>query len=417
GSDWPAVTEEERILYETLFYSQGPVDGYLLGEGVQDLFLKSGLSLRVLSQIWNLADVSNDNVLTVHEFVLAMHLIRGLLRGLKLPPTLPRKLAPPKTDPVGLQPATPQEREAYTKLFHALDVDHSGTLDGERASHVLLASGLSREVLGHVWNLADVNRDGRLDLDEFCLACHLLRYVKAGNSLSGPVDVFKLLPERIAAQSLQARKQRVQKYEQHKQKLMSLKYKLQKKVGRPQIPEETFKNNLAREKEEEEKLEEIVYRLKKEHEKVRQETVKIILAEQKLNNDIQTIKKDTDELNKRLSTSHTHATKDPDPFHQLYEQRKEKRQGSTIKDLDKIHVTYPFSFNPFDPGLTAESVTRGAKLFQESGGNNHPPREQQVEAVVQRLGDFGEEFLTNWGSPESNAACDMEEDTVFKEVP
>ena len=42
----------------------------------------------------------------------------------------------------------------------------------------------------------------------------------------------------------------------------------------------------------------VQFRLKKEHEKIRQETVKIILAEQKLNNDIVTIKKDTSELNK-----------------------------------------------------------------------------------------------------------------------
>lgn len=79
----------------------------------------------------NLADVSNDNVLNVHEFVLVMHLIRGLLKGLKAPPTLPRKLTPPKSQPLTLQPPTPQEREAYTKVFQALDVDRKGFLDGK----------------------------------------------------------------------------------------------------------------------------------------------------------------------------------------------------------------------------------------------------------------------------------------------
>lgn len=79
----------------------------------------------------NLADVSNDNVLNVHEFVLVMHLIRGLLKGLKAPPTLPRKLTPPKSQPLTLQPPTPQEKEAYTKIFRALDVDRKGFLDGK----------------------------------------------------------------------------------------------------------------------------------------------------------------------------------------------------------------------------------------------------------------------------------------------
>eukprot|EP00916_Digyalum_oweni_P013951 GHVL01022799.1.p1 GENE.GHVL01022799.1~~GHVL01022799.1.p1 ORF type:complete len:267 (-),score=6.21 GHVL01022799.1:215-1015(-) len=228
GSEWPVVTEEERILYEILFYSQGPVDGYLLGEGVRDLFLKSGLSLRVLSQIWNLADVSNDNVLNVHEFVLVMHLIRGLLKGLKAPPTLPRKLTPPKTEPVTLQPATQQEREAYTKIFQALDVERKGFLDGDSCCQVFQASGLTSEMLTHVWNLADVTRDGLLDVDEFCVACHLLRFIKAGNSIAGPVDVFTLLPDKVANKSLRARKRRVQQYEQHKQKLMALKVSIRR---------------------------------------------------------------------------------------------------------------------------------------------------------------------------------------------
>lgn len=39
-------------------------------------------------------------------------------------------------------------------------------------------------------------------------------------------------------------------------------------------------------------------RLKKEHEKVRQETVKVILGEQKLQVEVQGIKKETDELSK-----------------------------------------------------------------------------------------------------------------------
>lgn len=78
----------------------------------------------------NLADVSNDNVLNVHEFVLVVHLVRGLLQGLKLPQTLPRKLTPPKTEPVPLQPATQLEKESYLRVFEALDTDGKGYLEG-----------------------------------------------------------------------------------------------------------------------------------------------------------------------------------------------------------------------------------------------------------------------------------------------
>ncbi|KAL8610621.1 hypothetical protein ACOMHN_006340 [Nucella lapillus] len=493
GTEWPVITDQERALYELLFYSQGPVDGYLLGEGVRDLFLKSGLSLRVLSQIWNLADVSNDNVLNVHEFSLVMHLIRGLLKGLKAPQTLPRKLTPPKTQPLALAAISTHDREVYANIFRALDLQGQGFLDAECCRHVFEASELTSEVLAQVWDLCDVRRDGKLDLVEFCVACHLLRFLKAGHSLAGPVDVFSELPEKVDPRSLRARKRRVQQYEQHKQKLMSLKEKRRKQVlqenkrlqlqqekldllcqvhetkkkrGQSQVTDDQFSNHVATHKEDidrlEEivfrsvclsvclslclsvflslclsaclslclsvfmathtedidKLEEIVFRLKKEHEKVRQETVKIILAEQKLNSDIASIKKDTDELNKRLGTCHTHATKDMDPFHQLYEQRKEKRQGSTIKDLDKIDVSLPFTFNPFDPNLPHTALGQGAQLFSGKGNNHHGSRGGHWQSVMESVAGFGEGFEAVLAtSPGEDKEHEKEEDEVFKEIP
>ena len=31
GEDWPDITSDNRIKHEILFYSQGPVDGFLIG--------------------------------------------------------------------------------------------------------------------------------------------------------------------------------------------------------------------------------------------------------------------------------------------------------------------------------------------------------------------------------------------------
>jgi hypothetical protein len=45
---------------------------------------------------------------------------------------------------------------------------------------VFEASGLTSEMMTQVWNLSDVTRDGQLDAEEFCVACHLLRFLKAG---------------------------------------------------------------------------------------------------------------------------------------------------------------------------------------------------------------------------------------------
>ena len=60
-----------------------------------------------------------------------MHLVRGLLKGLNPPPTLPRKLTPPKTPQINLPAPTDAETQAYISIFKALDTDDKGVLDGE----------------------------------------------------------------------------------------------------------------------------------------------------------------------------------------------------------------------------------------------------------------------------------------------
>ena len=57
---------------------------------------------------------------------------------------------------------------------------------------MLEASGLPEDVLTRVWDLADVSRDGLLDVEEFCVACHLLRFVKAGKGYTFYKQFVKL---------------------------------------------------------------------------------------------------------------------------------------------------------------------------------------------------------------------------------
>lgn len=64
-------------------------------------------------------------------------------------------------------------------------------------------------------------------------------------------------------------------------------------------------------------------RLRKEHETARQATVRAILGEQGgLQEDARLAKVEQDGVRACLATTHTHATKDPDPFHLLHEQRR-----------------------------------------------------------------------------------------------
>lgn len=56
-----------------------------------------------------------------------------------------------------------------------IDSDHSGTIDGREAADLLGKSGLTREQLKTVWELADKNDRGELDHDEWAVAMHLSR--------------------------------------------------------------------------------------------------------------------------------------------------------------------------------------------------------------------------------------------------
>jgi len=66
-----------------------------------------------------------------------------------------------------------KDRERYVDLFKALSpVD--GKITGAAAKAEMVKSKLPNSVLGKIWKLADVDHDGMLDEDEFCLAMHLI---------------------------------------------------------------------------------------------------------------------------------------------------------------------------------------------------------------------------------------------------
>lgn len=68
----------------------------------------------------NLADVSNDNVLNVEEFVLAMHLIRKVSSGLSVPRSLPKHLVIGTAAPPVIEDISDRENEAYRNVFNKI---------------------------------------------------------------------------------------------------------------------------------------------------------------------------------------------------------------------------------------------------------------------------------------------------------
>ena len=59
----------------------------------------------------------------------------------------------------------------------------------------MVKSNVSNNVLGEIWKLSDVDKDGMLDADEFALAMHLMNIKIDGNDL--PAE----LPEHLAPPS------------------------------------------------------------------------------------------------------------------------------------------------------------------------------------------------------------------------
>ena len=83
-----------------------------------------------------------------------------------------QQAAPPQDESVWAQ--TPESRAKYESVFKASNKDPDGLLSGREAVQIFGKSGMDRASLKKIWELADVDKDGKLDIEEFCVAFHLI---------------------------------------------------------------------------------------------------------------------------------------------------------------------------------------------------------------------------------------------------
>ncbi|XP_059399882.1 epidermal growth factor receptor substrate 15-like 1 isoform X4 [Carassius carassius] len=223
-----AVRSEEKSKFDGIFESLAPVNGLLSGEKVKPVLINSKLPVDVLGKVWDLSDIDKDGHLDKDEFAVVMHLVYRALEKEPVPSVLPSSLIPPSkrkkssgslSSMVPVLPGSPPppkdslrstpshgsmnslnsagslspkhtikssqhsinwvvpvaDRGRYDDIFLKTDADLDGFVSGQEVKDIFMHSGLSQNLLAHIWALADTRQVGKLTREQFSLAMHLIQ--------------------------------------------------------------------------------------------------------------------------------------------------------------------------------------------------------------------------------------------------
>uniref|UniRef100_A0A8C5E8I9 Epidermal growth factor receptor pathway substrate 15 n=1 Tax=Gouania willdenowi TaxID=441366 RepID=A0A8C5E8I9_GOUWI len=174
-------------IYDKYYRQVDPTSSGRVAAADAALFLKrSGLPDLVLGKIWDLADSERKGSLNKQQFFIALRLVACAQNGLEVAlKSLNVAVPPPKfhdtSSPLSVGGVTadnswvvkPEEKMKFDSVFESL-LPVGGMLTGEKVKPVLLNSKLPVDILGRVWELSDLDRDGMLDRDEFSVAMYLV---------------------------------------------------------------------------------------------------------------------------------------------------------------------------------------------------------------------------------------------------
>ncbi|KAJ8408260.1 hypothetical protein AAFF_G00256740 [Aldrovandia affinis] len=175
-------------VYENYYRQVDPGNTGRVGPTEAALFLKkSGLPDITLGKIWDLADPDGKGFLDKQGFYVALRLVACAQNGQDVSLSslnlacLPPKFMDSSSPSLSTSSSTsdshwavrPEEKGKFDGIFESLS-PVNGLLSGEKVKPVLINSKLPLDVLGRVWDLSDIDKDGHLDRDEFAVAMHLV---------------------------------------------------------------------------------------------------------------------------------------------------------------------------------------------------------------------------------------------------
>merc|ERR1712223_1394021 len=174
---------------------------------------KSGLSDEMLGKIWDLSDPNGKGFLDKAGMFVACKMVALVQSdtpltidnarfqcpapnfGADTAPGAPvAKVAPKQGGNVNFL-VKPEEKRKYDALFDQLQPQEE-KLPGDKVRQVMVGSKLPMPVLGQIWDLSDVDRDGFLDRYEFTVAMHLVFRALQGDKLPDT------LPEELSTEKV-----------------------------------------------------------------------------------------------------------------------------------------------------------------------------------------------------------------------
>jgi hypothetical protein len=85
------------------------------------------------------------------------------------------------------------DQERYRNIWISLR-PKGDRIPGVIARQLFKASGLNTQQLGNIWKLADLDCDGELGFEEFCLAMHLIDSARRGGEIPAELPKTLLAP-------------------------------------------------------------------------------------------------------------------------------------------------------------------------------------------------------------------------------